>query len=236
MMKKIHAMLLFAFSGMLAGCFTCSETARPNVNMTDAPANKDIKVAVSGFNASITEYIPIYGYETYFVDRGVYRGRNGRYRSGGSSIHTSTSTTLVPQTRADTAFVERAQSLMEESGFILRAPSPEYTVDVKFAGPNVSAGETCATVAWFLLTATTTEYSTETWNAKLKIYDNRTGRVIFHRDYEQKYENYVFSPLLFIGLAGNDRGGHNFIQSWCLTALTDRAIADATAFLSTKGN
>ncbi len=234
-MKKFNMVMAAALAVVLAGCFTCSETARPEVQMTAVPADKDIKVAISGFDAMITEYIPVYGYETYFVDRGYYRGRNGHYRRGGTSIHTSTSTTLIPQTRADTAFVERAQSLIEESGFILRAPTPDYVVDVKFTGPFTTTGEASAAVAWFIFTITTTEYSTETWQAKLKIYDNKTGRVIFHNNYEQKFENYTFSPLLFIGLAGNERGGHNFMQSWCLTALTDRTIADATAFLATRG-
>ncbi len=233
-MKKLCVIVMAAFTAVLTGCFTCSETERPAVRMTDAPADKDVKVAISGFAATVTEYIPIYGHETYFVDRPPRRGPNGRYYGGGS-ISTSTSTTLIPQTRADTAFVERAQSIMEECGFILRAPSPDYVVDVKFSGPFTTTGEAAAAVAWFLFTATTTEYSAETWSAKLKIYDNKTGRVIFHNDYEQKFENYTFSPLLFIGLAGNERGSHNFMQSWCLTALTDRAIADATAFLSTKG-
>ena len=85
---------------------------------------------------------------------------------------------------------------------------------------------------WMLCSVLSAEYSVQTWTAKLRIYDNKTGRVAFTRDYSQKYDNVVWSPLFFVGLAGYTRNTYNFMQSWCLTALTDRAVADATAFLT----
>ena len=230
-MKKL---VMLAPVLLLAGFFTVRQTEKPVVQMTRAPEGRDVKVALSGFAALLTEYIPNYGYETVYVDHG-WRGRHGR-RGGwyGGHFETATSETLIPQTRANDAFLLRAQSILEENGFLLRAAPSDYTVDVTFAGPFVSSSETAAEWAWMLCSVLTTEYSVQTWTAKLKVYDNKTGRVIFHEDYSQTYEDLVFSPLFFIGLSGYTENTYNYMQSWCLTALTDRAMASATAFLAQR--
>ena len=119
---------------------------------------------------------------------------------------------------------------------MLRAAPAAYTIDVTFAGPFVSSSETAAEWAWMLCSVLTTEYSVQTWTAKLKIYDNQTGRVIFHEDYRQTYEDLVFSPLFFVGLAGYTENTYSYMQNWCLTALTDRSMAAATAFLGERAS
>ena len=116
----------------------------------------------------------------------------------------------------------------------MRVSPADYTVDVTFAGPFVSSSETAKEWAWMLCSVLTTEYSVQTWTAKLKIYDNKTGRVLFHEDYSQTYEDLVFSPLFFVGLAGYTENTYSYMQNWCLTALTDRAMAATTAFLARK--
>ena len=202
--------------------------------MTRAPEGRDVKVALSGFAAVLTEYIPVYGYETVYVDHGWY-GRRGPYRRGGwygGHYETATTETLIPRTRANEAYRLRAQATLEENGFLLRATPAEYTVDVTFEGPFVSSSETAAEWAWMLCSVLTTEYSVQTWTAKLKIYDSQSGRVLFHEDFSQKYEDLVFSPLFFIGLAGYTENSFTYMQNWCLTALTDRAMAAATAYLA----
>ena len=222
---------------LLAGCFTVRQTEMPQVRMTMAPEGRDIKVAVSGFAALLTEYIPVYGYETVYVDRGGYygrRGRRGRGWYGGGHFETATTETLIPQTRTNGAYLNRAQSTLEEHGFLVRASPAAYTVDVAFEGPFVSSSETAAEWAWMLGTVLSTEYSVQTWTAKLKIYDNATGRVLYHEDFRQTYEDLVFSPLLFIGLAGYTENTYNYMQNWCLTALTDQAMAASTAFLANQ--
>ena len=230
-MKKL---VMLAPVLLLAGCFTVRQTEMPVSQMARAPEGRDVKVALSGFAALLTEYIPVYGYETVYVDHG-WHGRRGR-RGGwyGGHFETATSETLIPQTRANEAFRLRAQSILEENGFLLRAAPTDYTVDVTFAGPFVSSSETAAEWAWMLCSILTTEYSVQTWTAKLKVYDNKTGRVIFHEDYSQTYEDLVFSPLFFIGLSGYTENTYNYMQNWCLTALTDRAMSSATAFLAQR--
>ena len=105
-------------------------------------------------------------------------------------------------------------------------------MDVTFEGPFITDDERTLEWVWMLCSVLSAEYSAQTWTAKLRIYDNKTGRVVFTRDYAQKYDNVVWSPLFFIGLAGYTRNTYNYMQSWCLTALTDRVVADATAFLA----
>lgn len=222
---------------LLAGCFTIRQTEMPETQMTRAPEGRDVKVALSGFAAMLTEYIPVYGYETVYVDHGWYGRRGPRGRRGGwygGHFETATTETLIPQTRANEAFRLRAQATLEENGFLLRASPADYTVDVTFAGPFVSSSETAKEWAWMLCSVLTTEYSVQTWTAKLKVYDSKTGRVLFHEDYTQTYEDLVFSPLFFVGLAGYGENTYGYMQNWCLTALTDRAMAAATAFLAQR--
>ena len=227
--KKVAFLLPCA---LLAGCFTLKQTPMPQVEMSRAPQGADVKVAVSGFAATVTDYIPVFGHQTVYVDHGPYYGRHGRRYWGGGHYETVTSETMVPQVRASDAFVTRAQNLLEDAGFLVRAPQPDYTLEVTFGGPFVRDDERAVEFAWLLCSVLSAEYSTQTWTAKLRIYDAKTGRVAFTREYAQKYEDCAWSPLFFIGLAGRTENSFNFMQSWCLTALTDRTVSDATAFLA----
>ncbi len=219
---------------LLTGCFTLDQTEMPQVQMSRAPEGRDVKVAAAGFAATITDYIPVYGYQTVYVDHGPRYGRHGRRYWGGGHYETVSTETFVPQTRASEVFIQRAQTLLEDAGYLVRAPQPDYTVEVTFGGPFVTDDERAVAFAWQFLSILSAEYSTQTWTAKLRVYDAKTGRVLMSRDYSQKYENCVWSPLFFFGLAGYTENTYNFMQSWCLTALTDQTIADATAFLSKK--
>lgn len=217
---------------LLAGCFTISQTEKPVSQMTRAPEGRDVKVSLSGFAATLTELIPVYGYETVYVDRGWHHGRGPGPRGGHFEV--APAEAYMAQTRANEAYRQRAQATLEENGFLLRATPTDYTVDVTFAGPSITSSEIAAEWAWMLCSILTTEYSVQTWTAKLKIYDNKTGRVLFHEDYSQKYEDLVFSPLFFVGLSGYAENSFSYMQNWCLTALTDRAMAAATAFLAQR--
>ena len=133
-MKKT---ILIAPIVLLAGCFTLKQTEMPSVQFSRAPAGRDVAVAVSGFAATITTYTPIYGYQTVFVDDGPYFGPHGRRYYGGGHYRTMTSETLVPSVNASDAYLRRAQTHLEDAGFLLRAPSADYNVEVAFGGPFV---------------------------------------------------------------------------------------------------
>lgn len=216
----------------LSGCFTLKQTEMPQVQMTHAPQGRDVKIAVAGFAATITDYIPVYGYQTMYVDHGPHPGPHGRHWYGGGHYETVSTETVVPQAHATDVFVRRALTHLEDAGFLARAPQPDYTVEVTFGGPFVTGDERAVELAWMFCSIFSAEYATQTWTAKLRIYDAKGGRVLLSRDYSQKYEDCEWSPLFFIGLAGCTENTFNFMQSWCLTALTDRTIADASAFLA----
>lgn len=219
---------------LLSGCFTLHRTETEPVSMTRAPEGCDVKVAVTGFAATLTEYVPVYTHTTGYVDRGPWRGRRGRWYDAGGRFETVTTETLLPKIGPTDAFLRQAQSLLEENGFLVKAPESKFTVDVAFDGPFATSGQKTAEWAWMLCSVLSAEYSVQNWTAKLKVYDNKTGRMLFSRDYAEKFEDVVWSPLFFVGLAGYDENTYGFMQNRCLSALTGRAMADATAFLAAK--
>ena len=61
MKKTIMTLSMLAF----AGCFTIFESEYPVVEMA-AAGGADIKVQLSGFEAAVTTYEVLYGYETSY--------------------------------------------------------------------------------------------------------------------------------------------------------------------------
>ena len=125
-MEKVIASLSMAI--FFAGCFTLHQAEYPEVQMTRVPEGKTISARVAGFEATLTEYIPIYGYETSFVGGGRH-GRRGHRHGYMTTVMTETH---VPQIRATAAYLSKAQNLMEENGFLLRVEKPDYSVEVGF--------------------------------------------------------------------------------------------------------
>ena len=226
MTKIVPALLAVS----LTGCFTLDETAYPETALTPLPEGKELSVQLKGFKAVVTEYVPVYGYDTVWVDgypRGRYGWVPGHYR-------TVTSSTYVPQVSESDVFAQRAKTLAESAGFTTMAPQPDYIVETAFGGPYVTDGERSAMALWMLLSGLSADYSVQTWTATLKIYDNKTGKLVFHHDYSQRYEVTVWGPLPILSPAGSSKNTFNAMQSWCLTALTDRVMSDAAAFLVPK--
>ena len=225
MKKTIMALSMLAF----AGCFTIFESEYPAVEMASA-GNADVKVQLAGFEASVTTYEVLYGYETSY--RYHYYGRRRHYGYWGPS--TVMTETYVPQTRATSAYIDRATEILELNGFNPKTDKPEYRIEVKFGGPFVSDGERAAEAAWTIFSLLTADYGVHTWTAKLKIYTVATGKLLMHYDYSERYSALVWGPIPLFSPAGSDKTSANSIQNWCLMALTDRAMADATAFLSAQ--
>lgn len=224
-MKRIMA---FSAMAILAGCFTVKETEFPQTSVASLPEGKEISVNLQGFESTVTDYMAVYGYDTVWVSghpRGRYGWRPGHYATVASS-------TYVPQVRTTDFFLSRAQTGMESAGFVTKAQQPDYLVKVEFGGPFVTDSERGVAAMWMILSIFSADYDVQTWTAKLKIYDNKTGKMVFHRDYSQRYEVAVWGPIPILSPAGSSKNTANAMQSWCLTALTDRAVADASAFLA----
>ena len=178
-------------AALLSGCFTLKETPYPETVMASLPEGKELSVQLKGFKAFVTEYMAVYGYDTIWVDgrpRGRYGWTPGHYR-------TVTTSTYIPQVCESDVFAQRAKTLAESSGFTTMAQKPDFVIDVTFGGPFVSDSERGISALWMLLSALSADYSAQTWTAKLKIYDNRTGKLVFHHDYSQRYEVTIWGPL-----------------------------------------
>jgi len=216
---------------LLAGCFTVSETKFPIVTFRADPAvATNVAVSVQGFATTLTQYMVVDGYQTIFYDGGY--GPYGRCYGGG--IATAHSTTFVPQSCPSDAFLEQAKNRFEGLGFNIMAQTPDYVVEARFTGPHTTAGDTAASVAWLICSLLTCDHGVQTWKSHLKIHDNRSGRLVFSREYSQKYEVTGFSPIPLFGISYYDRTGSNYMQCWCLSALTEQMVADAAEFLTVK--
>ena len=233
MNRLSQIVLLVSGAVLLGGCFTVHHSPYPEVAMSSAPQGRDVRVQVSGFEALVTSYLPIYGQETVWRS-GHYYGRGGRRYHGGMTAETYTTTTYIPQTSQTTAFVEQAQHRLEDAGFIVGGTNATYRIDVHFSGPVTTGGERASEFFCLLLSAFTADYSAQSWSARLGIYDVASGRLLMHNDYTERCSAAVWGPIPLISPAAADETDSQVMQSWCLSALTDRVMADATAFLSAQ--
>lgn len=223
---KNRIIIATVLSIALTGCFTVSETPYPQVEMSKLPADKKLEVQISGFEASITAYMPVYGTQTIVTDCYGYR------RHHQPRITTIATETYVPQVSNTPIYRDRATDALEKAGFILQTTKPKYKVEVKFSGPFDRDGDVWTDLACNVLSVFTLDYGAQVWSARLKIYDLATGEVVLFKDYTQEYELYVFGLIPIFSTASCDKLSYNAIQNWALTALTDRVIADATARLT----
>ena len=230
-MKKLVAIPALA---CLAGCFTVYHNDYPATALEHFPAAaKPMTVAVSGFETSLTEYVPIHGYATVWREHPGYY-HHGYYRPGFVAPETVSTTTYERRDRPTTAFVEKAVDALESCGYTIGAANADYAVDVKFSGPVVTDEDSATEALWVILSIFTADYSAQEWHAKLKIHDLKTGKLVMTHDYDQRAEVGVWGPIPIFSPFSATATESNRLQCWALTALTDRAMADATAFLATK--
>lgn len=225
-MKKILSLLALAI--VASGCWTFGKSDYPQTAMPQAPqTGKDVTVAVLGFDAVVTDYVTIQGFHTVYVP-GCYGYRH--YHPG--YYETVPSQTVIAQPRQTDAFLKRARDLFEKGGYVIGSPTPDWTVEVNFSGAFVEGGDRALEAVWMICTLFFCDYSAESWSAQLRIRDNRTGKLVFSNDYVQRYEAHAFGLIPIFGIGACDETSSGYAQSWCLAALTDRAVADAAAFIS----
>ena len=225
--------MVFAIASLaLAGCWTFDETAYPEVAVTQAAgASTNITLTVAGFETVLTEYEAVHGYSTVYVP-----GSHCRRYSQPGHYETVSTVAFVPQRRSTDMFLKRAQDEFEKAGFALGAGISDMTVDVRFEGPYSDSADEWKRIGWEFLTVFFCDYGSARWTAKLRIRDSKTGRLVFHHDYIQEFETHVFGLIPLFSISSSDATSGVNMQTWCLAALTDRAVADATAFLSAQGS
>ncbi|MBO7722017.1 MAG: hypothetical protein J6T01_06395 [Kiritimatiellae bacterium] len=215
-----------------AGCFTVRETEFPVTGQLPSLAGRDVKVQIAGFDATVTTYVTAHGYSTVY-NAGPWYDWHGRYRCG-YGISTVSTTEYIPRTLATPAYRNRATDLMERAGCIVQTPEPQYRVEVRFNGPFVTAGDGWATAGWMILSIFTANYGAQSWTAKLKIHDVKSGRLLLERDYLREYEVVVWGPVPIFSPAFSDKTYGSAMQDVCLSSLTDEAVADAVGFIANR--
>ena len=226
---------LFGYSviAFLSGCWTVRETAHPEIAVPALPSGKDVRVQLAGFDATVTTYDTAYGYGTATTFGGpYYAGRRGHYYGGGFGTTTYQTTEFIPRTEATSVYRNRAADTLERAGCILQTKDPQYRVEVRFEGPFSESGDGWATAGWIICTIFTADYGAADWSAKLKIHDMKTGKMIHEKDFTERDEAVVWGPIPIFSPASSTRNSASTMKDICLTALTDRAVAEAVSFLS----
>ena len=232
-MKKLLFVLFVAAA--VAGCFTVQHSEFPAVEMTNLPEGREVRVGLSGFEATVTSYLPVNTYTTVWDDGpGYYHRHGGRRGYYGPHTETWSSTTYIPQVRDDNTYIKFATDALEGAGCIVTSTNLDFVVDVAFSGPVVSNGDRAVEAMWIVFSLLTADYSAQEWSARLKIRDGVSGKVLLMRDYTERCTAAVWGPLpIFSPLSATDTGD-TAMQAWSLSALTSRAIADATAFIASQ--
>ena len=222
-----HAIAVSSATLLLAGCWTFNESEYPHVEVTPIAASAtNATIAVTGFKCVFVDLEAASAYSTVYVP-----GWYGRYNYMPGHFETVNTTAYVPVVRESDVFLVRAKELFERAGFSF-ATTPRYSVEVRFEGPSSSSSDMNRTLGWMLCTLFFCDYSAQEWVAHLSVRDNLNGKALFGRDYTQRYEANVFSIVPLFGPASCSDTSRSQMQTWCLSALTERTVADATAFLS----
>lgn len=219
---------LLALSFLLSGCWTFGETEYPQASLTAAPKTHGA-IALSGFESFVTDYEAVQGFRTVYVP-----GHHGRHYCSPGYFESVPCVDYIPQRHSSDMFLRRAQDAFEQAGFVLTTDSSACRVDVSFEGPYAESGEIWKTLGWTVGTLFFCTHDAMRWTARLRIRDGQTGRLLFHRDLTQSYSVGVFGLIPLFGPFSCDKISAAQMQSWCLSALTDRACAEASAFLAAE--
>lgn len=225
---KTRAIAAALAAAAFTGCFTVYESDLPEVEFPRIAEDKNLCLQVAGFEATVTTYLPVYGYGTVLAP--AYSGRRHHHLAA----RTYTTETYIPQVSRSAEYLSRASEALSRAGFALQTTSPVYRVEVKFEGPFADDSDSFVDAAATLCSLFTADYEVQAWAAKLNITDLKSGKVVFFKDYTERQQVTVWGPIPFFSPAGSGKTAFNRIQGRCLSALTDRAVADAARFLAEK--
>lgn len=231
-MKHPYFFVLPVFSLiLLSGCWTVKETEHPAVAVAALPAGKEIRVQVAGFDATYISYDTAYSYSTVSGWGGPWYGRRS-WHGGGFGTAVSTTTSYIPRAERSSAYRNRAVDVLEQAGFLLKTSDPQYQIEVTFAGPFAEDGDGWAKFGWLICTLLTADYDGATWQAKLRVRDLKSGKLLYAKDLVERDEAVVWGPIPIFSPSGSDRTSEMTMKHICLSALTDKAVAEAVGFLS----
>ena len=237
-MNILHSNIrTFAYSVILlclSGCWTVREADHPVIEVNKLPEGRDVRVQVAGFDATVITYETAHGYTTVTGFTPGYYDRHGYYRGGGIGMTTYQTTEFIPHAEATSVYRDRATDALERAGCVLQTKDPQYRVEVRFEGPFFESGDIWAAAGWMICTIFTANYDALTWSAKLKIHDMKTGKLVHERVFTERDEAVVWGPIPIFSPACSSRNSASVMTDICLTALTDRTVAEAVSFLSAR--
>lgn len=226
-MKTIYALLALAAIG-LSGCWTFNETPYPDVTVPQATSTN--LITVIGFEAVVVEHQAIHSYRPIYIP-----GHYGRHHYHPGYYDYAPNVDYIAQYRPTDAYLHRAKDILEKAGFRLGVEIlADYVVEVDFEGPYPSQEDTMTKLAWNVGTLFFCDYGADKWTAKLRIRNAKTGELVHHNDFTEIYEAKAFGLIPIFSASSCEKITSTAMQSRCLSALTDRAIADAAAFLSRR--
>lgn len=227
---KMNPGILCSALLLAAGCFTISQSEFPSVALTQVNAPK---VQVEGFQSSVIDYTPIFSTSTYMVDGpGWYGGPHRRRPWHGPYMGSYTTATYMPTLRNTDVFLQRAMTDLEKSGCILRAQPAKYTVSGSFNGPVYAETAGLKSLGVFLGSILSARFEMVTYLCDVKVYEVASGKLVFSQSYAQDYFASGWSPIPIFGIMEFEKVEGDYMRTWCLSALVDRAMADVTRFLS----
>lgn len=227
--KTVKKSLFAAVAAVaFAGCWTFNETEYPGCAVTAVagrPASPSVMLA--GFESTVTTYDAVTGFQTVYVP-----GHCGRRFYHPGYYEAVPVTSYVANQRSSDQYLRRARDQFEKGGFTMAVANPDRIVEVDFDGPYMKDGDVWRQLAWEFCTLFFCDYGSAVWKAKLRIRDGKTGKLVFSHEYDQEFETHVFGLIPLFGISASSATSYTRMQGWCLAALTDRAVADATAFLA----
>ena len=228
-MKANTFIFASAVAVFLSGCWTVSETEFPAVTTTPAPTGKSIIVELANFRTGVYDYKPVKGHETM---QGSAAG--DEIKKDFQQEYVDSSMSWMLQKSASGSLASRAMVELKRQGFVVDPKRAKYMIELAFDGPVLPDYDGLRLCGYYLCTLFTAENSKVTWSAKLNVRDANTDESLFEKDYTQEYAITTWGPLPFLSPCFSLKTSGVYVNSWALTALTDTAIADATAFIANR--
>ena len=217
---KTNTLVVTVLSAVfLSGCWTLSETEFPTVDVAQAPAGKTVKVRFENYRSGINRYVPVEGHEV--MDPEACKT---------NEVESSSAWNL--RNIASSCLISRSAVELERKGYTIDRENPDYVISLRFIGPQYYEHDVLRQLGYMLCTLFTADYGAQNWRAKLKVHDVKTGRLVCERDFEQRYEAVVWGPIPFFSPLGSSATNFSVMKDWCLTVLTDVAVAEALDFLA----
>lgn len=226
-MKTNTLLLSSALAVVLSGCWTVSETEFPSASTTPAPAGKAISVKFANFRTGVYEYKAVEGHETMQGAADVNDVKKEFQQS-----YVDSSMNWMLHNSASGSLVSRAMVELTRQGYVIDPKKAKYQVEIAFKGPELPEHDVLRQWGYYLCSLFTAENTKVTWSAVMQVRNAATDELLYSKDYTQEYEIMTWGPLPVLSPCFSLKTSVTHANSWAVTALTDVAIADATAFLA----